>query len=490
MAALEGQRALLGDAAADIALSALRAKQPDGGAVQSVKAETETEPPASQLDHVSVLFVDVVGSTAISQRLSPEDIVEVIDTALARFNAEIQVRRGRVLQFTGDGLLAVFGAETADEHSADNAVLAGLAVLAQARTMAPEMAQSLGVAHFNVRAGIDSGQVLLGAGVDAHNSIRGNTVNLAARMEQSAPVGGLRISHSTYRQLRQNFEVEQLAATELKGLAAPVLSYLVLRHVQQAVQGVAPDLVRQPAELIGREAPLARLQQAVQTLHQHQGQTTTAAAVPGAGVRLLTVMGEAGVGKSRLLQALLQWLAKQPQRRVLLSAQAHVQTQQQPFSLLRDLLAQHLNIADKLSAQAAREQLQADLAPLFTDEGDEPVHLMGHLIGLDFRHSRHLRGILDDPLRCAAEAGAPAPSSCAAFWPVSLVLACLCWTICTGPTRRHWTICCIWLISPCPGRFWSLRWPALNCCSPGPVGCRPRLRALNCRRLALPTARP
>ena len=181
IAALEAQRALLGDAVVDSATAPLRLV---------LAALRPPEPAAGQqLKQVSVLFVDVVGSTAMGQQLQPEDIHEVMDGALERFSAIVQANRGRVLQFTGDGMLAAFGADEAHEDDAESAIRAGLGIIEEARRQAPQVRRAHGIPDFNVRAGINTGTVLLGGGVDADGSIRGAVVNIAARMEQSAPAG-------------------------------------------------------------------------------------------------------------------------------------------------------------------------------------------------------------------------------------------------------------------------------------------------------------
>ena len=111
IAALEAQRAILGDAVVDVALAPLR---------RELAARSSREPqPAQQLKQVSVLFVDVVGSTSIGQQLGPEEIHAVMDTALERFTSIVQAHHGRVLQYTGDGMLAAFGSEEAERREHD-----------------------------------------------------------------------------------------------------------------------------------------------------------------------------------------------------------------------------------------------------------------------------------------------------------------------------------------------------------------------------------
>ena len=144
-----------------------------------------------------MLFVDVVGSTAMGQHLEPEDIHAVMDGALERFTATVQAEGGRVLQYTGDGMLAAFGAEDASEDDVEAARARRPGDHRRGEGACAEVRREHGVPDFNVRAGVHTGSVLLGGGVDAEGSIRGATVNVAARMEQSAPPGRLRISHDT-----------------------------------------------------------------------------------------------------------------------------------------------------------------------------------------------------------------------------------------------------------------------------------------------------
>ena len=124
IAALEAQRALLGDAVVDAALAPLR---------HQLAAQQAAAP---QRRLVTVLFLDVVGSTALSSTLDPEDIHDIMDSALQRFSALVVQRGGKVLQYAGDSLLAAFGREAAREDDAERAVLAGLDLLAEAQAQA------------------------------------------------------------------------------------------------------------------------------------------------------------------------------------------------------------------------------------------------------------------------------------------------------------------------------------------------------------------
>jgi predicted ATPase/class 3 adenylate cyclase len=379
LATLEAQRGLLGDAVVALAAAPLRAR------LEALRAQQAAT--VQQLKQVSVLFLDTVGSTAMGQRLAPEDIHAVMDGALTRYTALVQAQRGRVLQYTGDGLLAAFGGEQAQEDDAERAIRAGLAMLDEAAKVAEEVQRTHGVSGYTVRVGIATGPVLLGGGVDAEGSIRGATVNLAARMEQNAPSGGLRIHHSTYSHVRGVFRVSEEPPLLVKGSTEPLATYLVLGTRPRAFRVVSRGIEGVETRMVGREADLETVQEAFRTLVD---------ADAAAGHVVLTVVAEAGLGKSRLLYEFENWVETQGRDFVLYRGRAEPQTQGQPFALLHDLVAWRLQIADDDAAEVARAKLVQGVAPLFADGGEAQAHLLGQLIGLDFSASPHLRGILDD----------------------------------------------------------------------------------------------
>ena len=169
IAALESQRALLGDAAVEMAVAPLNARFAtlSGAAPPAPPAPPE---PAQTLKQVSILFLDVVGSTMLAQQLDPEAIAAVMDDALRRGTAIVQARGGKVLQYAGDNILAAFGAQHAGEDDAERAVHCALALLELGKLLGAQVQAAHGHAGFNVRVGLHTGGVLLGGGVDARAS--------------------------------------------------------------------------------------------------------------------------------------------------------------------------------------------------------------------------------------------------------------------------------------------------------------------------------
>ena len=311
----------------------------------------------------------------------------LLNDALSAFTQIVQGHGGRVLQYAGDNLLAVFGATHAREDDPDRAVRCALALVAavpkaEARTETTPRSSSIAV-----RVGVHTGTVLLGGGVAAENSISGITVHIAARMEQSAPSGGIRISHDTYRHVRGVFDVDQ-APLAVKGVDEPMATYLVQRAKPRAFRIATRSIEGVETRMIGRDLELERLQlEFARVLNERRFAATT-------------VVAEAGLGKSRLLYEFEVWAETRPESFIIFRGRATPQTQGQPYGLLRDILMWRLAISDEESMAAAKDKLVAGIRPLFADEREEiadgNAHIVGQLIGLDFSHSAHVEGITRD----------------------------------------------------------------------------------------------
>jgi class 3 adenylate cyclase/tetratricopeptide (TPR) repeat protein len=385
IAALEAQRAMLGDDVVDLAVVPLRAKLVRLASPQLPESSTVEQ----TLKQVTILFLDVVGSTTLGQQLHPEDIHAVMDGALARFTAIVEAHRGKVLQYAGDSLLAVFGAKETREDDAESAVHTGLALLAAARLQGQQVQREYGHTEFDVRVGIHTGGVLLGGGVDAEHSIRGSAVNIAARMEQSAPAGRLRISQDTYRHVRGLFDVEPQPATPVKGVDELIVTYILLRAKPRAFRVAARGIEGVETRMVGRDVEFQKLQDAFNRLRD-QGRLS-----------VVTVVAEAGVGKSRLLDEFSRWAEARAESLLVLQGRALPSTQSQPYGLLRDIVARWLRIADSDSMAVAKAKVEQGITPLFAgDDGADlaqaHAHLLGHMIGLEFAESKHIEGIRDD----------------------------------------------------------------------------------------------
>ena len=370
VAALEAQRATLGDAVVEMATAPLRAKL---AGLQ--------RPAGLQQRQVTVLFADTVGSTALAQGLDAEDTLAVLGAALKRMAEVVSAHQGRVLRFTGDGVKAVFGMDAALEDDAERAVRAGLAILEAGRAQAEQAKRQHGVPDLAFRVGLHTGSVALGAGVEADSTAVGAAVNIAARMEQSAAPGTLRISHDTWSQVRGLFELEAQPPLLVKGVEAPMQTYLVRAALDRSTASVQRGLQGLATPMVGRDAELQRLLDTVAQAHQTRQ------------LQALTVLGEAGLGKSRLLRELTAALGASPDQHRVITLRSQPDGLLRLWGLLRSLLATQCGVVDTDSAEVARRKVVEGLSPCFDERGERHAQLIGQLSGLDYGDSPHVRGL-------------------------------------------------------------------------------------------------
>ncbi len=201
---LQSHRAALGNALVNAALAPLLE------CVAALNPQAATLATARRLRQVSALFLDLVGSTQLIQRLDPEEVQTVVDGAQAAFSAIVQQHGGEMLRYAGDSLKAVFGAHgaagTRKDH-AERAKYCGLALLAEAARRGDDIKPRHGFEGLCARVGIHTGGVARGGEMENDNSLSGLAVNIAARLEQAVPAGTLRISVDTYRQVQRRFDV-------------------------------------------------------------------------------------------------------------------------------------------------------------------------------------------------------------------------------------------------------------------------------------------
>jgi class 3 adenylate cyclase/tetratricopeptide (TPR) repeat protein len=371
MAALEAQRGILGDAVVDAALGPMAEKL---ATLQSQGGEGQ------QRKFVTVLFADVVGSTYMSQRLDPEEIMAIIDGALRRLTGVIERHGGQVRSYQGDGLMALFGYPVAREDDAERAVRAGLASLQDIAAYAPEVEAGWGYRGFNMRVGINSGEVILGGGVDRDTSALGMATNMAARMQAAAPPGGVLITHDTYRHVRGVFDVQAQPPLYVKGSDEPLQTYVVLQAKPRAFRMATRGVEGVETRMIGREAELAVLQDAYRT------------AIEGGVTCGVTVVGEAGVGKSRLLAEFGDWIELRPEKVYYMTGRAAPAMQMVPYSLVREMLAFRFEILESDTAAVALAKFRGATAGILEPE---KADLVGQLVGFDFSAvSPHVAALL------------------------------------------------------------------------------------------------
>jgi class 3 adenylate cyclase/predicted ATPase len=264
----------------------------------TVGAPADT-PREAERRQITVMFSDLVGSTALSARMDPEDLREVISAYQKCVSETVRRFGGFVAKYMGDGVLIYFGYPQAHEHDAERAVRAGLELVAAVTELKSPVS-------LRTRIGIATGLVvvgdLVGSGEAQERGIVGETPNLAARLQGVAEPNMVVIAEGTRRLLGNLFELEDLGPKDLKGIAGPVRAFAALRASSVASRFEALHASGLTA-LVGREEETELLLQRWSRAKSGEGQ-------------VVLLSGEAGIGKSRLTAALLDYLAGEPHTRL------------------------------------------------------------------------------------------------------------------------------------------------------------------------------
>jgi class 3 adenylate cyclase len=229
---------------------------------------------------ITVMFCDLVGSTSLAARLDAEDWRNLVNAYLDKASAAVTGLGGHVLKKLGDGLMALFGYPHAQENDAERAVRAALAIQ-RALVEINARNASKGAPELAARIGLDSGQVV----VDATGEVFGEAPNIAARVQGAAEPGSILITAAVQRQTAGLFVAEDRGQHELKGVSAPIVLYRVVRASGGGRRGGA----RAVTPLVGREEELDLLSRRWDRARQGEGQ-------------LALIVGEPGLGKSRLME--------------------------------------------------------------------------------------------------------------------------------------------------------------------------------------------
>src|SRR5437667_3716604 len=245
---------------------------------------------------VTVLFADVSGFTSLSERLDPEEVHALINRAFELMLTGIHRYEGTVNQFLGDGLMALFGAPIAHEDHAQRAAHAALDMQHALAGYRAELERTRGV-DFRMRMGLNTGLVVVGAVGDnlrMDYTAVGDTTNTAARMQQLAEPGQIVVASATERLIAPYFELEPLGTFTVKNRTQPVAAYAV-RQPKSHVTRLAARAARGLSPLVGRDDALATLERAWAQARSGRGQA-------------VFVVGDAGIGKSRLVYEFRQRL--------------------------------------------------------------------------------------------------------------------------------------------------------------------------------------
>jgi class 3 adenylate cyclase len=298
--------------------------------------------------HLTVLFCDLVGSTEIASRLDPEEWRETIASYHAAASETISRFGGHVAKYLGDGIMAYFGWPAAHDNDAERAARAGLAMLAEIGRLNEQPSRS----KLSARVGIDSGTVVVGSGAGQDAEVFGDVPNIAARVQSAAEPDTVLVTASAHRLISGLFIVENVGARDLKGVPAPIELFRLIRPT--GVRG-GIGTARGLTPFVGREEEFATLLRRWERTREGEGQ-------------MVLVVGEAGIGKSRLVAEFHERIRETPH--IWMESAGEQLFENTPFHAISEMLSQWLELQGAVGSdeQAARLERALDSVGLKVDE--------------------------------------------------------------------------------------------------------------------------
>jgi ABC-type oligopeptide transport system substrate-binding subunit/class 3 adenylate cyclase len=322
---------------------------------------------------VTALFADLVGSTALAERLDPEEVKLVVGEAVARIVHAVEAFGGTVKDLAGDGVLALFGAPVSHEDDAERALHTAFRVVEEIRAYAQDVERGWGIGSFGVRVGVDTGEVAvgaIGAGSRVELAAVGDPVNTAARLQAAAQPGEILVTTAVRDGIGELVVWGSRTELELKGKAEPVTAFPAMELAAEGRSGRGVPGVTTP--FVGREREL------------EEGRETVRAVMAGSG-SVLVIVGEPGIGKSRLLDELRRELEETPapaRPATWLEGRCVSYGESMPYWPFRDLLRSWLGSSLDEPELRTRVTLRRQLERLFGPAAAEVYPYLGAVLGI------------------------------------------------------------------------------------------------------------
>jgi class 3 adenylate cyclase/tetratricopeptide (TPR) repeat protein len=356
------------------------------GLTQKILAQKDTI--EGERKAVTVMFSDMVGFTPLVEKLGPERAYEIMGEVYEILIHTVHDYKGTVNEMTGDGIMALFGAPIAIEDAPQRALRTALAIHQEIVRFNDQNRSRPAIPQIEIRTGIHTGPVVVGAlGNDLRVEFKvvGDTVNLASRMETMAEPGCIYVTAATYRLTRGLFDFKALGEKEVKGKQKSVAVYKLLSALQDVYRprlGVERMIY---SEMVGRDAELDRLELQVLKLINGEGS-------------VINIIGEAGIGKSRLVAELKK---REVMNRVtLVEGRAISMGRNLSFHPIIDILKQWANIKKDDSEAAAFSKLETAVKGIVPKDIDEVLPFVATLMGMKLsgRYAERLKGIEGEAL--------------------------------------------------------------------------------------------
>lgn len=325
--------------------------------------------PAEERRIITILFSDIVGSTPIAEQLDPEEWREIVESVHRLAGEIVLAHSGKVLQYLGDGILAIFGADQPSERDPERAIRAALDLVHQVPDL-PVQPQ------VEMRAGVHTGLVVLGdLGGKAKREFTasGDAMNLAQRLQSLAEPSGVVISHESYRYVRGLFDILNQKSIQVKGRQAEVQPYLVRGYKDRPFRMVARGVGGIKTTTVGRSAEMARLNQ-----HLHD-------AIDHNALIWSQIIAGPGLGKTRMLGDVIETLDLIPGQICLLRTQALEGDTLRPFAAIRRMWFDRFALTEDVPTQEVEASWQEHLGELLGSDHTRETIALGMMLGLAFK---------------------------------------------------------------------------------------------------------
>jgi class 3 adenylate cyclase/tetratricopeptide (TPR) repeat protein/ABC-type dipeptide/oligopeptide/nickel transport system ATPase component len=321
----------------------------------------------SERKHVTVLFSDLSGYTAMSDRLDPEDVKSITSRIFGEVAKVIHKYEGFVEKYAGDAVMAIFGVPKAHEDDPIRAILAAREIHRLVKSISYETEKRIEqplVMHTGINTGlVVTGEINLEKGT---HGVAGDTLNVAARLGSAAGADEIIVGQEVYRQAKGHFDFETEVSIQAKGKAEPILAYKVVAPREKPLSFHGLSIIR--SELIGRKAEMEELLSAVKELEQGSGS-------------IFSICGEAGTGKSRLVE---EFKTALPHDRIQwLEGHAYAYSQNIPYFPLIDLFNRVFHVREEDSPEAVRKKLETGIRGL-VEHNEGIVTCIGRLYSLKY----------------------------------------------------------------------------------------------------------
>jgi class 3 adenylate cyclase len=308
---------------------------------------------------VSTLFADLAGFTRRSESLDVEDVEGFLDPYFAVLREEVERTGGLVAKFTGDGVMALFGAITAHEDDPERAVRCGLAICERVGDLRGDL---------HVRVGITTGEAMVTLPTDGHPDAIGDVINTAARLEAAAPPDGVLVDAWTYRATRREIDYGEHEPIAAKGKTEPVEVW-----ISHAPRSIVPEQQRDQLPIVGRDAETDTLRNAFQRSRRE----------PSA--QLISIIGEPGIGKTRLVEELYAYVGELPELITWRRGRSLAYGEGIAFWALGEMVKAQAGILESDSADVTGHKLQEAVESLGLEDRDREwvTRHLGPLVGLE-----------------------------------------------------------------------------------------------------------